>query len=207
MKAIHVQPIVLEDQRVRLEPLNLKHTDGLLACLELSTFEYMPSGPTTKTTHAIETYIKGLTTREDQIAFVIIDKQRSIPIGTTSYMHIRPEHRGLEIGCTWITSSARGTGINLGMKRLLLEHAFDRLDAIRVELCTDALNKRSRRAIEKLGAVQEGVLASHMVMPCGRLRNTALYSITSDRWNEVRAMHGWSTDKENPSHRGSDARD
>lgn len=191
MTPMHVQPVVLEDERVRLEPLAPMHANDILECIEPETFEYMPTAPSGASLPAVLDYIDTLTGFDHHLAFAVIDRRSGLPIGTTSYCNIRAEHRGLEIGYTWLTSPSRGTGINTRMKRLLLTHAFDALGAIRVELQTDALNKRSRRAIEKLGTVHEGVLGAHIVMPNGRLRDTAVYAITADRWDEVRRSHGW----------------
>ena len=104
----------------------------------------------------------------------------------TTYLDIRPEHRGLEIGMTWYAPSARGTKVNPEAKLLLLEHAFERLDAIRVQLKTDQRNVQSQRAIAKLGAVYEGTLRNHMIFESGYIRNTVMYSITPEEWPSVK---------------------
>lgn len=189
--SMRAEPVTIEDTRVRVEPLARAHGADLLACMDLETFEYMPSGPAAATEAGVTAYIDSLLNRPNHVAFAIIDRETGLAVGSTSYMNIRPEHRGLEIGCTWIAAGVRGTGLNARVKRLLLSHAFDALGAIRVELRTDALNTRSRRAIEKLGALPEGVLVSHMVMPTGRVRDTAVYAITADRWADVRRANGW----------------
>lgn len=190
MNDLRVQPVSLEDDAVRLEPLGVQHAADLQAVIDAGTFEFMPLRPASYDSGGIRGYVHELTTRQNHLAFAVIDRGRGNAIGSTSYMNIRPEHRGLEIGCTWLAPSARGTGANTRMKRLLLTHAFDALGAMRVELRTDALNLRSRRAIEKIGALQEGILKSHMLMPDGRWRDTAVYAITADRWTEVRTLLG-----------------
>lgn len=181
-----VRPVVLEDAVVRLEPLTENHADALLAAMDADTFAYMATKPASHTVAGVREYIAAMLRRADQVAFAVRRQPDNQVIGTTSYMNIRPEHRGLEIGCTWIGSAWRGTGVNTAMKRLMLTHAFETLGAIRVELRTDALNARSRRAIEKLGATQEALFLRHMVLEDGRYRDSVVYAITDDRWPEVR---------------------
>jgi RimJ/RimL family protein N-acetyltransferase len=108
-------------------------------------------------------------------------------VGSTSYLDPVPRHRRVEIGSTWYTPDVWGTRINPECKLLLLAHAFDVLGMNRVALCTDARNARSQAAIEKLGAVKEGVLRSHMVTQGGRVRDSVLYSIVRGDWAEVKA--------------------
>ncbi len=182
-----VRPVVLEDAVVRLEPLTENHADALLAAMDADTFAYMATKPAPHTVAGVRAYIAAMLRRADQVAFAVRRRPDNQVIGTTSYMNIRPEHRGLEIGCTWIGSACRGTGVNTAMKRLMLTHAFETLGAIRVELRTDALNARSRRAIEKLGATQEALFRRHMVLEDGRYRDSVVYAITDDRWPEVRS--------------------
>ena len=100
-------------------------------------------------------------------------------------MEIRPDHYGLEIGSAWIRKSARGTRVNPAMKHLMLEHAFENLDAIRVELKTDERNAQSRAAILKLGAEFEGIRRNHIIMPDGHFRNSACYSVVHTQWEAV----------------------
>ena len=108
-------------------------------------------------------------------------------IGSTRYLTLRPEHRGLEIGWTWNASSAWGTGANAEAKLLLLRHAFETLGCMRVEFKTDALNERSRAALEALPARFEGIFRKHMLVRDGALRDSAYYAITDDEWPAVRA--------------------
>ena len=124
-------------------------------------------------------------------ALALIDTKTNAPIGTSSYADIRPEHRGLEIGYTWISPRVRGGAANAEMKRLMLAHVFETDvfeggPAIRVMLKTDELNLRSQRAMEKIGAKREGVLRNHLIMPSGRVRHSAVYSITIEDWAGVR---------------------
>jgi RimJ/RimL family protein N-acetyltransferase len=189
-EAMVVRPLVLEDALVRLEPLTEDHTDALLGSMEPDTFVHMVTCPAALTPQGVRAYVIELLKRPDQVPFAVMHRPTGRVIGSTSYMNIRPEHRGLEIGCTWIGSAWRGTGVNASMKRLMLAHAFETLGAIRVELRTDAVNLRSRRAIEKLGAEQEALFRRHMVMADGRYRDSVVYAITDDRWPEVRARLG-----------------
>ena len=111
------------------------------------------------------------------------------PLGSTRYLSLRPEHRGLEIGWTWLTRSAWSTGANVEAKLLLLEHAFERLGCMRVEFKTDAQNERSRRALAALPAQFEGVFRKHMLVgnDGDRLRDSAWYAIVDDDWPAVKA--------------------
>ena len=105
----------------------------------------------------------------------------------TCYLDIRPQDRALEIGFTWIGKPYQRTPVNPECKYLLFRHAFDDQQAVRVQLKTDLRNVQSQRAIEKLGAVREGVLRKHMIRPDGYMRDTVMYSVTADEWPEVRA--------------------
>jgi N-acetyltransferase len=107
-------------------------------------------------------------------------------IGSTRFLTIRPEHRGVEIGNTWLARSAWSSGANIEAKLLMLGHAFERVGAMRVEFKTDARNVESRRALEALPATFEGVFRKHMVIHAG-IRDSAYYAITDDDWPEVRA--------------------
>jgi RimJ/RimL family protein N-acetyltransferase len=108
-------------------------------------------------------------------------------LGMTTYMNIDAANRRVEIGSTWNARSAQRTGTNTESKLLLLTRAFDELAAIAVEFRTHWLNRQSRAAIERLGAKQDGVLRSHLVMPDGTLRDTVVYSIVTSEWPAVRA--------------------
>ena len=121
------------------------------------------------------------------MSFVIVRKSDERAIGMTAYLDIQPRNRGLEIGGTWLTPDVWRTAINTECKYLLLRHAFETLGCIRVQLKTDARNIRSQRAIERLGAVKEGVLRKHMIVKNGYERDTVMYSITDTEWPSVKA--------------------
>jgi RimJ/RimL family protein N-acetyltransferase len=107
-------------------------------------------------------------------------------VGSTRYLTLRPEYRSVEIGWTWLARAAWGTGANVEAKLLMLGHAFEVWGCRRVELKTDALNERSRRAIEALGATFEGVHRKHMLVRGGENRDSAWYSVLDDEWPEIR---------------------
>ena len=118
--------------------------------------------------------------------------------GMTTYMHIDARNRRVEIGSTWTRASCQRTPLNTQCKRLLLGHAFERLDCIAVEFRTHRLNTQSRRAIERLGAQLDGILRAHQVAPDGTLRDTAVYSITAAEWPAVRSHLDWQLRKPRP---------
>jgi RimJ/RimL family protein N-acetyltransferase len=122
-----------------------------------------------------------------QIPFAVRRLADQAVVGSTSYLDPVPRHRRVEIGSTWYTPDVWGTRVNPECKLLLLAHAFEVLEMNRVSLCTDLRNTRSQAAIEKLGAVKEGVLRSHMVTQGGRVRDSVLYSIVLADWPAVKA--------------------
>jgi RimJ/RimL family protein N-acetyltransferase len=124
--------------------------------------------------------------RGEEWCFATISQATGRPIGSSSYLAIRPEHDGLEIGWTWLNPSAWRTGANLEAKLLMLGHAFDELGCMRVEFKTDARNERSRTALEGISATFEGVFRNHMLMPGIGRRDSAYFSITDTEWPDVR---------------------
>jgi hypothetical protein len=119
-------------------------------------------------------------------SFSIADAATGDVVGSTRFLTLRPEHRGLEIGYTWLARAAWGTGANVEAKLLMLEHAFERLGCARVEFKTDERNWRSRRALEALGARFEGVFRKHMLLQDGTWRDSAYYSVIDDEWPAVK---------------------
>ena len=120
-------------------------------------------------------------------AFATLDARTGRPIGSTRYMTLRPEHRSLEIGGTWLVRFAWGTGANVEAKYLLLRHAFETLGCLRVEFKTEAANDRSCAALAALPAQFEGIHRKHMLVRGGERRDSAWYSVIDDDWPEVRA--------------------
>lgn len=181
-----VKPIVLEGQHVRLEPLEHRHAPGLLKAATPDLFEFTPQGPRVWSVEGFIEDIDKVNAIGDTVAFAIVLKATGEVIGRTTYMEIRPPHRGLEIGRTWISRAQQGTAVNPDMKLRMMAHAFDALGAIRVQYKTGHRNLHSQRAIAKLGAVREGELRSHMIEPDGRVRGTVVFSVIAQEWPAVR---------------------
>jgi RimJ/RimL family protein N-acetyltransferase len=180
---------VLQGERVRLEPLDERHVPGLLAAAtDPATWTWLFAQLDDEA--VLRAWLADALRARDagtELPFTTIDARTGRVVGSTRYLAIVPGHRRLEIGWTWLTPAAWGTGINVEAKLLLLTHAFDTLGAMRVELKTDARNERSRAAILALGAQFEGVFRKHMRMANGRIRDSAWYAITDDDWPAVRA--------------------
>ena len=181
------KPVVLESAQVRLEPLTLEHAEDLYEAGKTETiWRYMPVHAPKSVEdlrawiqEALENCEAGL-----EAPFAIIHLGDNKAVGSTRFMSIEPEHRGVEIGWTWIGIKYHRSPVNTHCKYLLLEHAFETLGAIRVQLKTDSRNQQSRRAIERIGAKREGILRNHMIMPDGHYRDTVIYSITLKEWPE-----------------------
>jgi RimJ/RimL family protein N-acetyltransferase len=124
--------------------------------------------------------------RGTELPFVIVRKPSRQVVGTTRYYGIESAHRRVEIGYTWLGASSQRTSVNTEAKLLLLGHAFEAWSAVRVAFVTDVLNQQSRTAILRLGAKQEGILRSHMIMPDGRRRDSVYFSIIQSEWPEIR---------------------
>ena len=180
-------PVTLEGQTVRLEPLDAHHAGGLLEIGSVDEdWAYMPRGCFGHLGDC-RTWIDEAKAAADQVPFAIIDKASGLPAGSTRYLTIRREHRSLEIGWTWLGRNFQRSAVNTETKLLLLTHAFDDLGAIRVEVKTDQRNTRSQAALERIGAVREGVLRQHMVVQEGFLRNSVYFSILDEEWPAVKA--------------------
>ena len=181
-----VQPVTLPGRVVRLEPLTTAHAAGLCATAGDTALTYIYTKPRERTPAAFASYIASLYADYGWCPFAIVDQASEQPVGVSCYLDIRPAHRGLEIGGTWIAESYQGTAVNPEAKYLLLRHAFATLGAVRVQLKTDGRNAQSQAAIAKLGAVREGVLRRHLILPDGYVRDTVMYSITDAEWPSVR---------------------
>ncbi len=183
-------PVTLEGKHVRLVPLEFKYEEDLLAAAqpnEIWEFIGTAPGQTRAEMHAWIEKALHQTEIGERIWFVIVRQSDQRAVGASSYMDIQRAHRGLEIGGTWLTPSAWRTPINTECKYLMLRHAFETLGCIRVQLKTDARNVRSQRAIERLGAVKEGVLRKHMIARDGYQRDSVMYSIIDREWAAVKA--------------------
>jgi N-acetyltransferase len=186
---LKIEPVVLEGRHVRLEPLLQKHHAALCDVgLDEDLWRWIPVPVCTPADMA--TYIE--TALKDQVngvslPFVQIEKSSGRVVGSTRYMNIEKAHHRVEIGSTWVGRDWQRTAVNTEAKYLLLRHAFETLGCMRVELKTDSLNQRSRNAILRIGAQQEGIFRSHMITASGRIRHTVYFSIVDSEWPAVKA--------------------
>jgi len=184
-----IRPVTLAGSRVRLEPLSLDHLDGLAeVAFDPSLWQYTLARPADVA--GLRSWIEAALAGAEagtEIPFATVDVASGRPIGSSRFLAIAPEHRRLEVGWTWLARAYQGTGANSEAKLLQLGHAFDTLAANRVEFKTDSLNERSRAALLGIGATFEGIFRSHMVMPDGRLRHSAYFSVIREEWPDVRA--------------------
>lgn len=179
----------LEGDLVVLEPLALHHEQDLLdASREPEIWRWLSgSVPSRAELHGWLAHSLGEGEAGREGPFATVQRSSGRAIGSTRYLNLRPEHRGLEIGWTWLARSAWQTGANIEAKLLMLQHAFERLDCLRVELKTDARNERSRAAMSALPAQFEGIFRAHMVVPYGDgVRDSAYYSVIASDWPQVR---------------------
>jgi N-acetyltransferase len=180
----------LEGRLVVLEPLRWEHAEGLFAAADdPEIWRFMPWNARASEASFAAWMEEALARSREglEVAFAIIARASEAPVGSTRYLTLRPEHRGLEIGWSWVAREAWGTGVNVEAKYLLLRHAFETLGCLRVEFKTDALNERSRIALEALPARFEGIFRKHMVVRDGELRDSAYYAVTDDEWPAVKA--------------------
>ena len=178
---------VLEGRNVRLEPLERRHADGLWeASRDARTWAWLSiAHPATR--DELDAFIDAALAASDAGTEIPLVTMRGAGIvGSTRFLALRPEHRSVEIGWTWLHPSVWGTGVNVEAKLLMLRHAFETWGCRRVELKTDALNARSRGAMEAMGATFEGVHRHHMLVRDGENRDSAWYSVTDDDWPVVR---------------------
>ena len=194
MTEMRIEPVVLEGRHVRLEPLEARHFPGLTEVgaptpdVAADIFRWMPH--TYRSAKELEaslhTLLHELAART-AVPFATVERASGRPVGSTRYMAIDRAHRRVEIGGTWIAPAWQRTAINTEAKLLMLSHAFEVLGCIRVEFKTDAFNTRSRTAIARLGAVEEGTFRNHMIVDGGRLRDSVYFSITPREWPEIKA--------------------
>lgn len=181
-------PTILEGKTVELIPLEKEHFEALYAAAADKEFwDLIPTDCSDRTVF-YKTYEFALSEREtgNQYPFVIRHKETQKLIGSTRFFEIYPSDKKLEIGWTWITKEFWGTAVNLECKLLLLTFCFDTLKTNRVQLKTKDNNFRSRKAIEKIGGVFEGILRKDKVSSDGTTKNAAYYSILDDEWNNAK---------------------
>ncbi len=188
------QPLTerLEGELVVVEPLAAEHEEALFeAGRDREVWAYLSAFPdayeTRERFHSWMQQALAATARGEEGAWAILDRASERPIGSTRYLALRPEHRSLEIGWTWLGRRWWRTGANVETKLLLLTRAFETLGCERVELKTDARNARSRAAMADLPAQFEGIHRHHMALANGGWRDTAWYSVIAPEWPGVRA--------------------
>jgi N-acetyltransferase len=182
------QPITLEGEFVRLEPLAALHAEGLRAAADDGRlwelwYTIVPEPG------QVDAWIAAATAQRQAgraSAFAVVRRRDSRVVGSTRYMNIEDSQRRLEIGTTWYSAQVQRTSLNTECKRLLLGHAFETLGCLAVEFRTHWFNQRSRDAIARLGAKQDGVLRNHQRLPDGTLRDTVVFSIIDSEWPTVK---------------------
>jgi RimJ/RimL family protein N-acetyltransferase len=181
-------PVTLRGSTATLAPLEPRHHDDLVAAVrdgELWTLWYTSVPEPARMAAEIERRLD-LQSAGTMLPFVVIENASGKAVGMTTYMHVDPVHRRVEIGSTWYCRRVQRSPINTECKLMLLRHAFEALDCIAVEFRTHFFNHASRRAIERLGAKLDGVLRSHQRASNGTLRDTCVYSIVASEWPTVR---------------------
>jgi RimJ/RimL family protein N-acetyltransferase len=180
---------------VRLEPLSLAHAEGLLPhALEPEIWLYIPYG-NINTLEKLQNMISGLLRKQEtgsDLCYTVFHQASNQPIGMTRYISVDRGNYGVEIGGTWYGKDYRRSAVNTEAKYLLLRHAFEVFACQRVQIQSDVRNERSQRAIERLGAVREGIMRKNKRMPDGHQRNSIMYSIIDNEWPAIKAkLEGW----------------
>ena len=183
------QPVTLTGNLVRLEPLGTQHADDLYAVgTDDSIWRYLPRPAFSSPEDARQWIEQSMaqTSQGDRVAFAVVHLETGQAIGSTAYLDIDRPNRALEIGMTWYATAWQRTGVNTECKYLLMRHAFEDQSARRVCLKTDSRNDRSRRAILRLGAVEEGTWRNHRIAWDGMDRHSVFYSVIDSEWPKVK---------------------
>lgn len=187
---MEIKAVALEGRVIRLEPLSMAHHARLCEVgLEEKLWQWIPERVTTA--EEMRRYIQSALDAQaagTALPFATIDRASGRAIGSTRFGNIDRANRRVEIGWTWLGLEWQRTAANTEAKHLMLRHAFEVWKCHRVELKTDSLNERSRRAILRIGAKEEGTLRNHMVTWSGRLRHTVYYSVIESEWQAVKAQ-------------------
>jgi RimJ/RimL family protein N-acetyltransferase len=181
-------PVTLRGEHARLEPLSHEHHDGLVDAVkdgELFKLWYTAVPRPENMTKEIDRRL-GLQEAGAMLPFTVFDAAGKIA-GMTTYMNVDAGNRRVEIGSTWYAKRVQRSPLNTQCKLLLLAHAFEAINCIAVEFRTHFFNHQSRRAIERLGAKQDGILRNHQIAPNGTLRDTVVFSIIASEWPTVKA--------------------
>ena len=184
-----VEAVILEGRSVRIEPLAEFHHEALCA-VGLDPDLWALTVARATTAEEMLAYIRSGVDAQaagTQLPFATIERASNRVVDSTRFMNIDRVNRRVEIGSTWVSRPWQRTAVNTEAKYLMLKHAFETWGCVRVELKTDALNERSRAAIRRIGAVEEGILRRHTVTWSGRIRDTVYYSILDSEWPRVKA--------------------
>jgi len=186
---LNLEPIVLEGQHVRLEPLSLDHLSDL-AQVAFDPEIWRWTSERALTEEELRAYVEralAAASTGSVLPFATVARAGGRAIGSTRFANFDEANRRVEIGWTWLGRDWQRTAVNTEAKSLMLAHAFEKLGCVRVELRTDVLNERSRAAIRRIGACEEGVLRKHAITSAGRVRDDVYYSILDDEWPAVKA--------------------
>ncbi|RCS83421.1 N-acetyltransferase [Brachybacterium alimentarium] len=184
------RPVPLENDRVRLEPLGPQHVDGLREVVADGEIWRIPYAPHVPPPEEVAARVADQCASDEAghtASWAVVERGSGRVIGHTTFLNISLRDRRLELGSTYMAGSTHGTGLNAATKLALLTHAFEELGCLGVEFRVHHLNSASRRAVERLGAQQDGILRAHRIMPDGTLRHTVVYSILADEWSGVKA--------------------
>jgi N-acetyltransferase len=183
-----IEPVTLAGEHVQLEPMLEAHHAALAEVgLEEDLWKWIPVP--VRTAEEMKAYVEAALAEQARgvsLPFTIVERATGNVIGSTRYANIERIHRRVEIGWTWVARPWQRTAVNTECKYMLLKHAFETLGCIRVELKTDSLNERSRAAILRIGAKEEGVFRNHMITASGRIRHTVYFGITDSEWPVVK---------------------
>lgn len=189
MAGFEIKPVTLTGKHVRLEPMTLEHVEPLAEIgIGHEFWDFMVYGKM-ENVEDMRGWVADILVRAAKgtdLPFVAVHLASGRVAGATRYLNIMPNDRGLEVGGTWYGLDFQRTIVNTECKYLLFKHAFETLGAIRLQLKTDSRNERSQRAIERIGAVKEGVLRNHMILPDGIIRHSVYYSILDTEWEGVK---------------------
>lgn len=183
-----IEPVILEGDHVRLEPLSLEHLDRLCAIgLEPQLWRWTTTQLRTREDmlNYVQAALRALA-EGTALPLATILKENEQFVGSTRFGNIDHENRRLEIGWTWVGIPWQRTVVNTEAKYLMLRHAFESLGCIRVEFKTDSLNQPSRSALLRIGAKEEGILRNHMIVHDGRYRHSIFFSVIEEEWPSVK---------------------